>query len=168
MTLSSYSFTYNGKVQVPKVQIKARNGERISGSNYTVSYSKSKYVGRYNVVVRFKGNYQGQMTKTFDILPKTIKLSKISARKKMVTIQWKKQKTQTNGYQIQYSLSNKFLSVNKIVTISKNSTTKAKIKSLKSKKKYYVRIRTYKKQKYNGKNITLYSAWSSAKSTKIK
>ena len=108
------------------------------------------------------------MTKTFDILPKTTKLSKISAGKKKATIKWKKQTSQTNGYQIQYSLSKKFGQGTKTVTISKNKMIKTTIKRLKSKKRYYLRIRTYKKQKYDGKSITLYSGWSAAKNTKIK
>ena len=69
--------------------------------------------------------------------------------------------TQTKGYQIQYSTDSKFKSGNKTVTVNKNSTTKKTISKLKAKKKYYVRIRTYKtvgKQKY-------YSDWS--KSVKV-
>ena len=42
--------------------------------------------------------------------------------------------------------------------------TSATIKKLKSKKKYYVRMRTYKV--VNGKKV--YSAWSKAKSVKVK
>ena len=168
MTLSPSSYTYNGKKQTPKVKITAKNGTTISASNYTVTYLYSKNAGRYNVVVKFKGNYIGQMSKTFDILPKTTKLSKLTAGKKKATVKWMKQTTQTSGYQLQYSLSNKFKSGNKTATISKNKTDKATIKGLKSKKKYYVRIRTYTKVKYNGKYITLYSGWSGAKSVKIK
>ena len=168
ITLSSGSYTYNGKKQTPKVKITAKNDSTISASNYTVTYPYSKNAGRYNVVVKFKGNYTGQMSKTFDILPKATKLSKVTAGKKKATVSWAKQTTQTSGYQLQYSLSNKFKSGNKTATISKNKTTKTTIKSLKSKKKYYVRIRTYTKVKYNGKYITLYSGWSGAKSVKIK
>ncbi len=168
MTLSPSSYTYNGKKQTPKVKIAAKNGTTISASNYTVTYPYSKNAGRYNVVVKFKGNYIGQMSKTFDILPKTTKLSKLTAGKKKATVKWTKQTTQTSGYQLQYSLSNKFKSGNKTATISKNKTDKATIKGLKSKKKYYVRIRTYTKVKYNGKYITLYSGWSGAKSVKIR
>ena len=56
------------------------------------------------------------------------------------------------------------LSSSETVTVSKNKTLSKTISKLKSKKKYYVRIRTYKtvgKTKY-------YSAWSKAKNVKIK
>ena len=82
-------------------------------------------------------------------------------KKKGFEAKWKKQSTQTKGYQIQYSTDSKFKSGNKTVTVNKNSTTKKTISKLKAKKKYYVRIRTYKtvgKQKY-------YSDWS--KSVKV-
>jgi uncharacterized protein YkwD len=96
--------------------------------------------------------------------PKGTSLSSLKATKKGFTVKWKKQATQTNGYQIQYSTSSKFSSGNKTVTISKNSTVSRNITKLLAKKKYYVRIRTYKK--VNGK--TYYSSWSSAKSVTTK
>lgn len=46
----------------------------------------------------------------------------------------------------------------------KQKTTKNKVKKLKAKKKYYVRIRTYKTE--NGKKV--YSSWSKVKSVKTK
>lgn len=58
----------------------------------------------------------------------------------------------------------KFKKNNKSVTVTKQKTTKATVKKLKSKKKYYVRVRTYKK--VNGKKI--YSSWSKVKSVKTK
>jgi hypothetical protein len=96
--------------------------------------------------------------------PKGTSLSSLKATKKGFTVKWKKQATQTNGYQIQYSTSSKFSSGNKTVTISKNSTVSRNITKLSAKKKYYVRIRTYKK--VDGK--TYYSSWSSAKSVTTK
>jgi hypothetical protein len=52
----------------------------------------------------------------------------------------------------------------KKVTIPKAGATSKKIKKLKAKKKYYVRIRTYKK--VNGRSY--YSAWSAKKSKRTK
>ena len=69
----------------------------------------------------------------------------------------------TTGYQIQYSTSSKFKRA-KNVFVSKNSTTSATVKKLSKKKKYYVRVRTYKKV---GKAY-YYSSWSKAVSVKTK
>ena len=50
------------------------------------------------------------------------------------------------------------------MTVSKNKTTSKSVSKLSAKKKYYVRIRVYKKQK-GGK---LYGAWSPVKSTTVR
>lgn len=89
-----------------------------------------------------------------------------SSKAKTFTAKWDKQ-TSATGYQIQYSTSSKFSSY-KTVKVSKNSSTSKTVSSLKSGKKYYVRIRTYKTVKINGKSKTVYSSWSKAKSITIK
>ncbi len=62
------------------------------------------------------------------------------------------------GYEIQYSLSNKYQSGVKSVDVKKASITSKTIAKLKNKKIYYFRIRAYKKV---GKN-TYYSTWKKA------
>lgn len=158
--LSGTSYTYNGKVQKPSVTVKDSKGNKVSTANYTVSYAKGcKNVGVYAVTVNFKGNYSGTVQKTFTIKPKSTSISKLTAGKKNFTVKWKKQPTQTTGYQIQYSTSSKYNSA-KTVTVSKNKTTGKTVSKLKAKKKYYVRIRTYKTVKINGKSTKIYSTWS--------
>jgi len=71
-TLSTTSYTYNGKVQTPSVTVRDSAGTTISASHYTVSYaSDRKNVGTYNVTVTMKGNFTGKKTLTFKILPQT-------------------------------------------------------------------------------------------------
>lgn len=162
--LSKTKYTYNGKKQTPSVTVKDSKGKELKvNTDYKVKLpSGRKNVGTYEVKITFKGSkYSGSKTLSYTINPKSTKLSKVSAKKKGFEAKWKKQSTQTKGYQIQYSTDSKFKSGNKTVTVNKNSTTKKTISKLKAKKKYYVRIRTYKtvgKQKY-------YSDWS--KSVKV-
>lgn len=162
--LSKTKYTYNGKKQTPSVTVKDSKGKELKvNTDYKVKLpSGRKSVGTYEVKITFKGSkYSGSKTLSYTINPKSTKLSKVSAKKKGFEAKWKKQSTQTKGYQIQYSTDSKFKSGNKTVTVNKNSTTKKTISKLKAKKKYYVRIRTYKtvgKQKY-------YSDWS--KSVKV-
>lgn len=157
--LSKTKYTYNGKKQTPSVTVKDSKGKELKvNADYKVKLpSGRKNVGTYEVKITFKGSkYSGSKTLSYTINPKSTKLSKVSAKKKGFEAKWKKQSTQTKGYQIQYSTDSKFKSGNKTVTVNKNSTTKKTISKLKAKKKYYVRIRTYKtvgKQKY-------YSDWS--------
>ncbi|MBQ5904371.1 MAG: fibronectin type III domain-containing protein [Clostridia bacterium] len=89
-----------------------------------------------------------------------------SSKAKTFTAKWDKQSSAT-GYQIQYSTSSNFSNA-KTVKITKNSTTSKTVSSLKSGKKYYVKIRTYKTVKVNGKSKTVYSSWSKAMSVKVK
>lgn len=165
--LAKTTYIYNGKVQKPTVTVK--DGTKILEKNdYTITYAKGcKNVGSYKVVVTLKGNYSGNSIATFTINPKSTSLNKITAGKKKLTVTWKKLTSQTTGYEIQYSTSSKFKNAKK-VTVTKNKTTKTVIKKLKSKKKYYVRIRTYKTVKVNGKNTKFYSSWSKAKNIKVK
>ena len=167
--LSKTDYTYNGKVQKPSVTVKNSKGKALkNGTDYTVSYPKGmKNVGKYTVKVTLKGNYSGSKSMTYNINPKGTGVSKVTAAKKGFKVTWKKQATQTTGYQVQYSTSSKFKSA-KTVTISKNKTTSKSVSKLSAKKKYYVRVRTYKTVKVNGKNVKLYSGWSKAKSVTSK
>lgn len=165
VSLSSTSYKYNGKVKTPSVTVKDSNGKQISKAYYDVSYSGGrKNVGKYTVKVKFKKEYArfGAISKTFVINPKGTNISKVSAAKKGFKVNWKKQSSKISGYQIQYSTSKNFKN-SKTVTVSAKSTSK-KISKLKAKKKYYVRVRTYKtvnKTKY-------YSSWSGSKTITTK
>ena len=167
--LKATSLTYNGKVRTPKVIVKDRTGKTlVKNTDYTVSYAKGrKYIGKYAVKITFKGKYSGTKTLYFTIKPKATSISSLKAGSKKFTVKWKKQATQTTGYQVQYSASSKF-SKAKTVTVGKNTTVSKKISKLSGKKKYYVRVRTYKTVKINGKSIRIYSGWSKAKTVTTK
>ena len=167
--LKATSLTYNGKVRTPKVIVKDRTGKTlVKNTDYTVSYAKGrKYVGKYAVKITFKGKYSGTKTLYFTIKPKATSISSLTAGSKKFTVKWKKQATQTTGYQVQYSTSSKF-SKAKTVTVGKNTTVSKKISKLSGKKKYYVRVRTYKTVKINGKSIRIYSGWSKTKTVTTK
>lgn len=163
-TISVSGVIYNGKNQYPTIVVKDCQGREIDEDNYIVSYTKNKNVGKASVSVTFQGNqYSGNLKGNFVIQPKGSKLSSLKAKSKGFTTKWKKQKTQTSGYQIQYSTNKNFKSP-KSVNVNKNSTVTKNISKLKAKKKYYVRIRTYKKVS----GIKYYSKWSEAKTVKTK
>mgnify|MGYP002556367949 FL=1 len=148
--------------------VKNSKGKALKSTDYKIYYPKGmKNVGKYTVKVTLKGNYSGSKSMTYNINPKGTSVSKVTAAKKGFKVTWKKQATQTTGYQVQYSTSSK-LKKAKTVTISKNKTTSKSVGKLSAKKKYYVRVRTYKTVKVNGKNVKLYSGWSKAKSVTTK
>ena len=104
------------------------------------------------------------LTEKFIINPKGTSISKLSKAKKSFTVKWKKQNTQTTGYRLIYSMNSKFKTGNKYVMITSNKTTSKSIKKLKAKKKYYIRICTYK----TVGGTKYYSGWSSVKSVTTK
>ena len=95
--------------------------------------------------------------------PKSASIKKVKGAKKAILVTWKKV-SGVKGYQVQVATDKKFKKNKKTVTIKKQKTTKTTIKKLKAKKKYYVRVRTYKI--VNGKKV--YSSWSKVKSVKTK
>ena len=95
--------------------------------------------------------------------PKSTSIKKAKGSKKAVALEWKKV-SGVKGYQVQVATDKKFKKNKKTVNIKKQKTTKTTVKKLKAKKKYYVRIRTYKI--VNGKKV--YSSWSKVKSVKTK
>ena len=168
--LKATSLTYNGKVRTPKVIVKDRTGKTlVKNTDYTVSYAKGrKYVGKYAVKITFKGKYSGTKTLYFTIKPKATSISSLKAGSKKFTVKWKKQATQTTVYKVQVATNKKFKKNKKTVTIKKQKTTKTTVKKLKAKKKYYVRVCTYKTVKINGKSIRIYSGWSKTKTVTTK
>lgn len=91
----------------------------------------------------------------------TSKLSLKSTAKKQATVSWTARKS-ISRYQIYYSRRSDMKNAKHIT--AKSSAKSAVLKNLTSKKKYYVRIRTYKT--VSGKKY--YSTWSSVKSVTVK
>ena len=128
-----------------------------SGTTYKFKVRALRYVNGKP----YYGPYS-DILKTTTATEKT-KITKLKKAKKKLTVNWKKISKAT-GYQIQVATDKKFTKNLKSINISKNKTTSKKVKKLKSKKKYYVRVRTYRK--VAGKKV--YSGWSSVKNVKIK
>ena len=157
--LSKTEFVYNGKNQKPVVTILNKGV-----TDYTVFYpSKMKNVGTYTIDVELNGNYSGTSTVTYKIIPKSTTIKTLKGLKKSITVKWAKKTVQTTGYQIIISTNKNFKNAKKY-DIKSSKTDYKKIKKLKSDKKYFVKIRTYKtvgKTKY-------YSNWSKSKSIRTK
>ena len=96
-----------------------------------------------------------------------VKLTKQTAKvkangKKKIKVSWKKDKN-ASGYEITYS-TNKSFKGKKTIVVKSNKTTSKVVKKLTSKKKYFVKVRSYKQV---GKTKT-YGAYSKVKTVKVK
>lgn len=163
VTISADSYAYTGKYIKPSPTVMYDGKKLKKGTDYTVSYSNNKKIGTATVTVTGIGDYSGEETLEFKIIPKKVSIASVKSKaKKSLTVRWKKN-PQATGYQVQWRKSSKFSSSlsKKVKGADATSTT---IKKLSSKRKYYVRVRAYKV--VNGK--TYYGKWSTAKSVKVK
>ncbi len=166
IVLSQTKYTYNGKTQTPNVTIKDSAGNILKkNTDYTVSYATGRKIpGSYAVKITYKSPYKGSDTLNYRILPKTPQITKVSRSTYYLVANWASDTTVT-GFQVQYALNDKFTnSVTK--TVSSTSRTNYKISNLKSNTKYYIRVRSYKKDTENGKSVTIYSPWTKTREVK--
>lgn len=163
--LSKDIYAYNGKKKKPTITVELGDKVLTASKDYKVSYKNNKNVGTATLTIKGIGDYNGTVSRTFKIVPKATSLSKISASGETISVKWKKQTKSITGYEIQYSTSKSFTKKTTVtVTVAGAKKTKTTISGLKSGKKYYVRVRTYKV--VNGKKY--YSGWSKTKTVKVK
>ena len=158
--ISTKAFT--GKAITQNVTVKVGGTVLKNGTDYTVSYSNNKKVGKATVKITGKGKYGGVITKTFKINPAKQEIQKLTAKSKAFFIDWA-QKGSATGYEIQYATNSKFTGAKK-VTITNNKTDKTTVSKLSANKKYYVRVRSYT----TVKGTKYYGAWSATKTVTTK
>lgn len=158
--ISTKAFT--GKAITQNVTVKVGNTVLKNGTDYTVSYSNNKKVGRATVKITGKGKYGGVITKTFKINPAKQEIQKLTAKSKAFFVDWA-QKGSATGYEIQYATNSKFTGAKK-VTITNNKTDKTTVSKLSANKKYYVRVRSYT----TVGGTKYYGAWSAVKNVTTK
>lgn len=157
IVLSASKYTYDGKTKKPSVKVYNNKGEEIT-SGYTVSVPSGKNLGSYTVKVTGNGEYIGTVSTTYVITPAKMAKPTVKKAKKKITVKWKKLGGGSQTYQIAVKKKGGKW---KYYTSTGSSKT---IKKLTSKKKYTVKIRSYKK--INGK--TYYGSWSASKTVKVK
>ena len=158
--ISTKAFT--GKAITQNVTVKVGNTVLKNGTDYTVSYSNNKKVGKATVKITGKGKYGGVITKTFKINPAKQEIQKLTAKSKAFFVDWA-QKGSATGYEIQYATNSKFTSAKK-VTITNNKTDKTTVSKLSANKKYYVRVRSYT----TVGGTKYYGSWSATKTVTTK
>ena len=153
------SRTYSGKAQKPSVTVKDGSNRLTKDTAYTVKYSNNTKVGKATAKVTLKGNYSGSKTVSFKIVPKRAVIDKAAPGTKQIKVTMKTKVASTGGstYQIKYRVKGS----SKWKTVTTTSKTKT-IKSLKTGKRYQIKVRAYKKVK----GVTYYGKWSRVKTTK--
>lgn len=136
--------------------------KKASTVSYTDKSVKDGTLYSYKVLA-YKGTATGKAANVKTILWLKKPAIKSAASKKSKTILVKAAKNKkASGYQIQLCTSSNFKSIAKTVKVSSAKAVSTTIKGLKKGKKYYVRLRTYKKSG----SKTYYSVWSGKKTVK--
>ena len=155
-------FYYDGKSQLPSVYVSDYEGYSIPANQYTITYPQNPVApGTYSVRLDFCGNYAGSVTLKYKILLRKTYLKSYTASSNYIRLSLNRTPKLT-GYQVRYATNKSFTKNVKRVKFKGNKNTIRKLKKLKPKTKYYIRIRTYK---VIG-DKTYYSKWS--KTYKIK
>lgn len=152
---------YTGKAVKPTVKITYNGANLTLNKDYKVSYNSNKEIGKASITVTGLGSYTGTSKASFNILPKKISVKKVtSSAANKAEVSWKKTSGKISGYEVVYSSSKTFKAAKKKTTKSTSIT----LKSLKSKKTYYVKVRAYKT--VSGEKI--YGSYSKTVKVKVK
>lgn len=158
------SYTINGQIKVKHKTLQGIDNNQVISvvGHYYIHKKIPAKVGiagkEYDECIRCGHKKNVKIIAT--LKPSTTYIKGLAGAKQSFVVTWGKKSY--SGYQIRYSLKSSMAS-SKSVTITNASTISKKISRLKSKKKYYVQIRTYKI--VNGKKY--YSEWSGKKSVVI-
>ncbi len=150
---------WTGKRIKQSVEVSVSGLHLNEGTDYKISYSNNKNVGKAKIKITGKGNFKGSVTKTFFIYPRTPKITGLKRNGSRMTVKWKKIPHQISGYEIAYNAakySGSNLRYADITRVSHRSAVSKTIHIMKTAKRYKVWIRSYKKT--GGKKY--YSEWS--------
>ena len=160
---------YNGNAIEPKLTVTRGDKTLEKGTDYTVEYSNNKDVGMAKATITGINDYFGTKEVNFKVAAMGTTIKKLTKGSGAITVKWVIQKntmsqSRVTGYQIQVATDSAFTKNAKKVTKTKYTSTSKRITKLKKKKKYYVRVRTYK----TVKGTKFYSKWSPVKTIKTK
>lgn len=169
----SYRKAYGSKPFTLNAKRKKGNGKL----TFTSSNAKIASVHRTSGKVTVKGTGQAVITATaaetktykkksvkitIDVEPGKQAIKSMKVKNRKLTVKWKKD-NRADGYQLQYSQDKKFKKKVSSQTIKNRKTISKTTPKLKKGKTYYVRVRSYKNIKVNGKIKKLYGSWSKVK-----
>ncbi len=159
----TYTAKYGTRTLVKDKDFTEKCEKTSTGYKLTIK-GKGNYTASYivNISVSNQSSSDTTIPTTKVNVNKTL-ISKLTAKKKAIVVKWKRPKGKVSGYRIEYSLKKNFKGA-KTINVKGAKKASYTIKKLKSKKVYYVRIRTY----YQKGNVVYLSSWSKAKKIKVK
>lgn len=138
-------FTLNFSSSGGKVTYSTSNKKVVTVSNKGKVSIKGCGISEIRVRSAANEKYKEKNTKiTIIVKPKKQNITEFKIDKRNILLKWKKD-TKADGYYIYYSTDYKFSNDLQKVKVAKNKTTSNTLTKLKTGKKYYVKICSYKK-----------------------
>ena len=134
---------YTGQAIVPVTTVKSGGKKLRNKIDYDVSLTDNTNVGLATVTAAGKGNYTGNISANFEIIPQRTYLEDSEESDTEIKVKWPSMRDQITGYQLQYGFDDKFRRDSKIDIVSDASKTSAVITKDKPDGACFVRIRTY-------------------------
>lgn len=133
-------------------------------SKWTISLKSGNYYLRvlHNETVQTKLAYKLAYSPTFS----STSITSVSGGSRALLVRWRRASGVT-GYQVQYSLSSNMKNA-RTYAVKGATYTGLRITGLTKGKRYYVRVRTYRQVKQNGKTVNYFKKWTSVKSVVVK
>ena len=147
-------FPYTGKQVKPEIsEVKVGIGNLAINTDYTISYGQNINYGEASVTIKGKGNYFGEKTEKFMIVPAKVKNirytdyacgynnnNNVGAEHRSLEMEWDAG-NKVSGYWVEYSEDRAFTnSTYHLIDVNTNNCSEA---GLKRNTKYYVRIKAY-------------------------
>lgn len=156
-------YAYRGRPIKPFVSVYVGGKSLKKNKEFKVQYENNVEVGTGKITVTGVGEYSGTLTAEFPIIPKKVKMKKVTSCKSGFEVTWKASGPK-DGFEIQYAADPDFKNV-ETKKIEDGESSSAQVEGLEIGGEYFVRMRAYKTEAETG--ITYNSNWSDVKSVLI-
>ena len=167
--LSAAQLTYTGdSLPLPTVAVTDAAGQPIAAAHYSLTYtdratdtpvSTVQAIGQYKVKVAYSNYYTGTDTLYFSVLPPAVTLRSVTAQTNGATVTWEPD-TALTGYELAVSTDKDFATVDSVMKVTDPSAGETVLTGLTPGVPCYVKLRGSKTVTVDGKQTTLYGAYS--------
>ena len=148
----------------PPITVKYGDTILVEKVDYYYTGQKSNHVGTAEGVLNGIGNYKGDVSFYYDVLPVAPILTSANGDKNYVSAGFRKVRGVIDGFEMQISETADFAKIAKSTSKAGTGITGFGFNNLKDNTTYYIRVRGYNV----GDKKTYYSRWSNVKSAKTK
>ena len=139
---SKVGYAYKRRPIKPFVSVYVGGKSLKKNKDFTVTYENNVDIGTGTLTVTGKGEYEGTLSAEFPIIPKKVKMKKVTNYESGFQVTWKNNGP-IDGFELQYATDPEFNNpVSKKIEDAESSS--AEVSGLVVGTEYFVRIRAYK------------------------